>query len=77
MSAVACELTNSADPDQTALEQSDQGLHCLLMRVSLNIQGQYGMLCLGIAAVSKQQQKLRLTTLADVTLKVKSPMLEK
>ena len=26
-------LTNSVDPDQTApLEQSDQGLHCLLSR---------------------------------------------
>ena len=59
MFTVACEPTNSADPDQTALEQSDQDFHCLLMHVGLNIQGQYGMLCLGIDAVSKQQQKLR------------------
>ena len=25
-----CGIANSADPDQTALEQSDLGLHCLL-----------------------------------------------
>ena len=51
MSTVACELANIADPDQTALEQSDQGLHCLLMHVSLNIQGQHGILCLGTDAI--------------------------
>ena len=34
-------MTISVDPDQATLQQSDLILPCLLMRVSLNIYGQY------------------------------------
>ena len=36
-------MGNSEDPDQTALKQSDQGLHCLPVHVSPSIEGHHGI----------------------------------
>ena len=37
-------MANSVDPDQTAKEQSDQNLHCLLRHTCPNIYNFYGIL---------------------------------
>ena len=38
-------MANSVDPDQTAQEQSDLGLHCLPRPVCLNTKDHYGNVC--------------------------------
>ena len=43
ISKIDRKMTNSVDPDPSApYEQSDQGQHCLLRHLCLNIYGQYG-----------------------------------
>ena len=36
-------MTNNLNSDQTALEQSDQGLHYLPKSISLNLEGKCGV----------------------------------